>query len=276
MRQRLFALTSYFLRTTILSLPGIIYLILALLFWLLFFNPSQGTPDIDNYIVLIAAAGCALSFLITFSITSRANQVEHAPLIVRLPSRVEYLTAVFLSIFFYATALQLLIALLALIRGPGLIWTHFLEIPPIWLSLNILFAVLALHASDLVSNGWSRVYVYGILAVLLFGQNANSNSNQWLVDRASALSRFFFQQNLASLGNWFNSLSGWLNSDGISGVGQWFGYLFWPFRALVTAVRQGSFTVGQALTPAVLLLYATILFLLAAHFFATKDLDFME
>jgi len=40
--------------------------------------------------------------------------------------------------------------------------------------------------------------------------------------------------------------------------------------------HHGFFDTTQALAPAVILLYATILFMLAADFFASKDLDFTE
>jgi hypothetical protein len=42
------------------------------------------------------------------------------------------------------------------------------------------------------------------------------------------------------------------------------------------AVFAGGFTPSQALAPAVLLLYGSILFLIAATLFAGKDLDFTE
>jgi hypothetical protein len=51
--------------------------------------------------------------------------------------------------------------------------------------------------------------------------------------------------------------------------------LHWPFRAIVDGVTV-SFDRTEALAPAFLLLYATILFLLAADFFATKDLHLIE
>jgi hypothetical protein len=42
------------------------------------------------------------------------------------------------------------------------------------------------------------------------------------------------------------------------------------------AIIAGGFNTVQALAPAVLLLYATILFMLAADLFATKDIEFVE
>jgi hypothetical protein len=55
-----------------------------------------------------------------------------------------------------------------------------------------------------------------------------------------------------------------------------FSLLFWPFKAVADATIQGVFNPTQALAPAIILLYAAILFMLAADLFATKDLDFTE
>jgi hypothetical protein len=45
---------------------------------------------------------------------------------------------------------------------------------------------------------------------------------------------------------------------------------------MTDAIIQGYFSAEQALAPAVLLLYATILFMLAADLFAAKDIELME
>ena len=80
---------------------------------------------------------------------ARANEAAHYPLIVRLPSKVEFLTAVLLSTLITTIFLQLLVALLALVGGPNMSLGRVLEIPPIWIAVNVLAAVLAMHASDL-------------------------------------------------------------------------------------------------------------------------------
>ena len=54
------------------------------------------------------------------------------------------------------------------------------------------------------------------------------------------------------------------------------GVVFWPFDAMTSAVFAGGFTPSQALAPAVLMLYGSILFLIAATLFAGKDLEFVE
>ncbi len=276
MRRRVMTLTRYFLSAFFKSLTGSIYIILTLAFWLLFFNPQQGTPDVNYFILVIGIFGAAAVFLITLSIAGRANEATHYPFIIRLSSRVEYLTAVLLSTLIATMALQLLVAILALIfGGPTLALRQFIEIPPIWIAINVLTAVLALHASDFVTNGWSRIYVFGILAIFLFGQSINNESINLMLNSLSrtASNRGWYELS-TSFANATNTISSNANSiDQFFGA---FGFLFWPFRALPDAIIAGSFTSTQALAPAILLLYAVILYLLAADLFANKDLAFTE
>ena len=278
MSQRIAALTGYFLRSLTFSVTGAIYVILGLAFWAIMFPPGQTTPEASYYILLLAAFGATITFLSVLTISSRANQAANYPWIVRLPSRVEYLTAVFLAATLYAFGLQLLIAFLALFRGPELTWGLVLAIPPVWISLNILTAVLALHATDFVSSGWSRVYLFGLIAIFLFGQSLNSASSNssWFIIRLNALSRTFMGEGWYALVTPLNNFSNWLQNNGASSLSKLFSLPFWPFHAIVEAVVVGSFNVVQALAPAVLLLYATLLIMLAADLFATKDLDLTE
>ena len=276
MKQRIWTLTIYFLRRMFTSLSGLLYLILALVYWYFFFPPDQGTPDFDNYVLIIAGLGAALSFLMTLSLAARANEAENYPFLVRLPSKVEYLTAVLFSTLIATTLLQLLVALLALFEGPEITLLLALDIPPIWIAVNVLAAVLALHASDLATAGWSRVYVFGILAVFLFGQNVNESATNWLAERVGRLSSFFLSRDIISLSDAASTFSAWLTREGTETLQQLFGFIFWPFRAISEAILRGSFNPTQALAPAILMLYATILFMLAADLFANKDVDFTE
>ena len=278
MSQRIAALTGYFLRSLAFSVTGLIYSILGIAFWAIMFPPGQKTPEASYYILVLAAFGAVLTFLAALTISSRANQAANYPWIVRLPSRVEYLTAVFLAAIIYALILQFLVAILALFRGPGLTLEMVLEIPPIWVSLNVLTAVLALHATDFASKGWSRVYLFGLIAICLFGQSlssASSNSS-WFIIRLNALSRTFIGEGWYILVTPLNNFSNWLQNEWASSLGQLFSLPFWPFHAIADAVVAGSFNMVQALAPAVLLLYATLLIMLAADLFATKDLDLTE
>ena len=147
-----------------------------------------------------------------------------------------------------------------------------LEIPPLWLSANILIGVVALHATDMVTHGWSRVYVFGVLLVFLFGTTGGEVLSRWLAGQARALSGFLASRGLIAFSGTLNDISGWFSGAGLTTIGDTLGLLFWPFGAILDATIAGSFTRAQALAPAFLLVYATILFLLAADFFAGKDL----
>jgi hypothetical protein len=274
--QRIFTLTRYFLRSFFLSLTGLLYLILALVYWNLFFNPSQGTPEIENYILIIGIFGAAVSFLVTLSIASRANQAVNLPLVTRLSSRIEYLTAVLLSTVLAATLLQLLVAALAMFRGPGLVWGRLLEIPPLWIATNVLAVVLALHATDFVAAGWSRVTLFGILGLLLIGKSADSTISSWLVTRLNGWSITANSQGWQVLAEWMRNAGVWLNGRETGILSQIYSWIIWPFTAISDGVINGFFTAPQALAPAVILLYAAILFLLSADLFAGKDLEFVE
>lgn len=276
MIRRLLVLTSYFFRRLLFSLAGSIYVILALVYWAIFFPPGQGTPDMGNYVVIIGGFGAAITFMATLTTASRAYRAENYPLIVRLPSRIEYVTAVFGSAMLLALMLQLLVAILALIGGPETTLGQMLEIPPIWLALNLLAAMLALHASDLVASGWSRVLLFGILAVLLIGRNLAERLSSGLAALAGGVSSFFYAQQWLTVGNGFSRISAWLQGSGTEFFEKILGVIFWPFRALTEAIFAGYFTPAQALAPAVIVLYATILFLIAADLFATKDLELTE
>ncbi|NCF68755.1 MAG: hypothetical protein GWP61_22575 [Chloroflexi bacterium] len=276
MIRRLFVLTGYFLRNIFFSLAGSIYIILALAYWAIFFPPGQGTPDLDNYFLIIGAFGAAMTFLATLTIAARAYRAENYPLVVRLPSRAEYITAVFTSALLFTFVLQLLIAVLALIRGPQLSLGKMLEIPPLWISINLLAAMLALHASDMVASGWSRVVIFGVLAILLIGQNLVERFTSGLSAAVSSLSSVFYAQQWVTIADAFGRLSAWLYGVGSETLGKVLGVVFWPFNAITDAVLAGYFTPTQALAPAILVLYATILFLIASDLFATKDLDMSE
>lgn len=276
MIRRILILAGYLSKSVFFSLTGLILLILSLIYWAVFFPPGQGTPDVENYIILIGAWGAAATFLVTLAISGRASRLENYPLIVRLPSRVEYLVAVLVGSLALGIILQLLVAGLALIRGPEISSAQLLAIPPIWLSVNLLAAVLAAHASDLVTAGWSRVLLFGFIALALVFNSAASGSGSWFSDRFNDLAELFARFNLM----WFSDLSlsvaSWASQSPLSLVAQSISLIFWPFRAISDAIFSGRFTPSQALAPAVLLLYGTILFLIASILFAGKDLDFIE
>lgn len=276
MAQRILTLSVYLFRSLTVSLAGVIYFLLGLAFWWVFFDPGQGTPEIEYYILVIGLFGAALTFLVTLSIAGRAQRAANYPLLVRLPSRVEYLAAALISALLFSLLIQAVVALLALFRGPDLNLGRMVEIPPLWLAVDVLAAVLALHASDLVAAGWSRIAVFGVLAIFLFGENLAPANIDWLTVRLSRLAGWFMRAGWVGIGDLVNSFSGWLQTGGAATAGSLLGVVFWPFHAISDAVLAGYFRPTQALAPAILLLYATILFMLAADFFATKDLYLVE
>jgi len=276
MMQRIWALTAYFTKSVFFSLTGLILLILSLAYWVLFFPPGQGTPDFENYVIVIGAMGAATTFLLALSLSARASRLENYPLLVRLPSRVEYLVAVMLGSLILGVGLQLLVAGLALIRGPDMTAGHVLMIPPLWLSVDILAAVLAAHASDLVTSGWSRVIIFSLLAVLLILQGMSASPDSWLVSRLYDLSDVLLNFDMIRLSDGAAALGSWIGGNTMGALSQAAGVVFWPFKAMSDALFAGGFSPSQALAPAVLLLYSAILFLIGATLFAGKDLDFIE
>lgn len=276
MIQRVLILTGYFAKSIFFSLTGLVLLILSLIYWAVFFPPGQGTPDVENYIILIGALGAATTFLVTLAVSAKAARLENYPLLVRLPSRAEYLVSVLLSSLLLGLVLQLLVAGLALIRGPELTTFRILTIPPIWVSINVLSAILAIHATDLVTAGWSRVIIFGLLAIALVLNSASATPDTWFSDRLNDLAELFSRVNLMWFSDLLGSAAAWAYESPLSGIARMAGFIFWPFRAMADAVFAGEFTPSQALAPAVLLLYSSILFLIAATLFSGKDLEFLE
>jgi hypothetical protein len=275
MMRRTATLTAFLARHLLMSLTGLFYVLASLVFYWLAFQ--QRTPEVSYFVLVIGLFGAALTFLLTLSVASRANRAMNIPFLVRLPSRIEFLAAVLLTALLLALLLQVLVATLALLyNGPELHLGQAAQIPPVWLSLNILAAVMALHASELATAGWSRVYIYGTLAVLLFTHSNQALLSSWIGGRLAALSSFLLRQGWLSLSNPVQSAADWFSREGASYLGQVVGVVFWPFYAIGDAAVTGFFTRIQALAPSVLLIYATILFLLAADLFANKDLMMSE
>ncbi|MBK9052919.1 MAG: hypothetical protein IPL78_18990 [Chloroflexi bacterium] len=151
MIQRILTLLRYLFSSLVRSLSGILYLVLSLIFVYVFFL-NHNTPDFDYYMLLLAALGAGLAFLATLSTANIANQAISYPMLVRLPSRIEFLAAVLFSSLLYTTTIQWLMALLALRSGVELTLGHFFELPPVWFAVNLMASVLALHASDLAAR----------------------------------------------------------------------------------------------------------------------------
>jgi hypothetical protein len=264
MIRRVMALAEYFGRSLLFSLAGLLYILFALVCWWVLFDPRQTTPHVDYYILVNGVLGVTFAFLVTLTIAAHANRAVHYPWLARLPSRTEYLAAALISGFVCATALQILVALLATFHGPAFTLGRVAQLPMVWLPINLLGVLMALHTSDLVSNGWSRVCLYGGLLIFYLGQRVNETTTAGLAAR------------LDGLGHAFNLLSRWLASAEASSIAQIFGIPFWPFGALTNAVRADTFQPSLILAPMVLVLYGVILWRLAAKLFVGKDLQLTE
>lgn len=275
MTQRILALTNYLLYRLTTSLTGLGYLVMAMVYYGFAFRTR--TPEPDYFVLVIGLFGALITFLTGLTLAAKANEAQSDPILVRLPSRVEYLAAVLTASLVYGLGLQLLMAFLAYFRNePALTLGRALEIPPIWLSLNIFAAVVALHASDFVAAGWSRVAIFGSAALFLMGSDGLQSMTNWLAEQASQASNWAYGQGSATNGQFFQDVAGWLRESGGSSLQWLFDAPFWPFQATFEAVVAGQFSRTQALAPAAILLYATILFLLAAEFFAHKDIHLVE
>lgn len=277
MIRRIVALSRYLFRSLAFSLAGLLYILLALAFYIIFFDPRQQTPDLNYFTLILGLFGLALSFIVTLSVAARANQAVHFPLIAKLPSRIEYLSSVLLASLVYAGVIQLAVALLALMaNGPDITLRHLLEIPLLWIAGDVLFVVIALHATDLVARGWSRVYVFGVIGLLLYLQSGIGLLGDWLFGLFNRIGGALSERGLDRLAAVAYDVATWISSDGSSLVGTIFDIIFWPFSAITAAVINDHFSLTQALGPAVLLIYASLFFLLAAELFAHKDLFLSE
>jgi hypothetical protein len=133
-----------------------------------------------------------------------------------------------------------------------------------------------MHASDLVTSGWSRVILFGMLAIALILNSAAASPNSWFYERLSGLAEIFARINLMWFSDLLASAAEWANNSPLTGIARFAAILFWPFKAMADATFAGTFTPSQALAPAVLLLYGATLFLIAATLFTGKDLEFVE
>ncbi|MFK7803791.1 MAG: hypothetical protein AB8G95_19315 [Anaerolineae bacterium] len=276
MIQRITTLISYLLYRLINSMSSLVYLLAGFAFyWLTFF---QRAPEPEYFILIIGFFGLLVSFFATLTVASKANEAKSYPFFVRLESRVEFLAAVMITALIFAMILQLLMAAVVLIRNaPELTVGRVLEIPPIWLSLNVFAAVIALQASDFVAYGWSRVWIFGLLALSIVIGDDNGATLTWVADLMRSNSQPGAANNaISSFSNVLLTVADFLTGSVMTSVSNLFSGLFWPFKAILAAVLDGYFTGPQALAPALLLVFASILFLLAADFFSSRDMILNE
>lgn len=274
---RIFTLTRYLFRSLVFSLGGLLYILLAFAFYIVFFDPRQSTPDIDYYALLFGLFGIALAFLVTLSVASRANKAIHLPLIVRLESRIEYLTAVLITSVIYTMMVQFIFAIVAYFaNGPALDLADIISIPILWISADVLLVTVALHATDMVTKDWSRVYVFAIIGLLLYLNSEFDLISNWLATGLNSLGRSLASGGTIQIANLFFEAANWFSQDSTTIIDRFVDLVFWPFTAISQGLINGSFSLLQALAPALILFYAALMFVLASSFFATKDLFFTE
>lgn len=277
MMGRIYVLSKYLFGSLLSSLAGLLYLLLTLAFYIVFFDPRQQTPDTDYFVLVMGVYGLALSFLTTISVASRANKAVHFPFLVRLESRIEYLAAVLLASLVFSGIVQLVLAAAALIlNGPSFTALELLTIPLAWVAGNLLFISLALHATDMVTREWSRVYVFATIGLLLYLNSELDLISGWLSSLLNSLSRTATSAGLTAVGSWLFDVASWFSQENPTILDRLVALIFWPFNAISDAYISGGFTPVQAIAPAILLIYATVLFILASNFFARKDLFFTE
>lgn len=277
MTGRILGMSGYLLKSLLFSLAGLLYLLMTLAFYIVFFDPRQQTPDADYFVLVLGIFGLALSFLVTISVAARANKAVHFPFLVRLESRIEYLASVLLAAAVYAVLIQLLIGILALVlNGPDFTLIELLTVPLAWIAGNVLFITLALHATDLVTRDWSRVYVFAAIGLLLYLNSEIDLISGWLSGLLNSLGRTLMSAGLTEIGSLLFDVASWLTQENPTVLDRIVALVFWPFNAISDAYISGSFTLLQALAPAILLIYATGLFFLASNFFARKDLYLTE
>jgi hypothetical protein len=277
MIRRVLVLAIYFQRRFVLSLPGILFLLLALVFYMIFFGPGQKTPDVAYFASVLGIFGTILSFLVTLSLAATANRAANLPILVRIPSRVEYLTSVLLASIVFSSIVLLALAIVALlVNGPIFNAQLIILIPPLWFSGILMFSTLALHASDLVAWNWSRVYVFGIIALLIYLREGLRIIGNALANLFDELGIRFSNQGWDALASMANSLGNLVSETVPQILERSVDVVFWPFNAIANALINSQFSEMQAIAPVILILYASILFLLAANVFSSKDLILSE
>ena len=275
MIRRVFTLVGYLVHRSFFSLAGAAYALLGLVFWSLFFDPRLRPPGIGYYVLMNGTFGVLISFLVTLTVAGYANRAMHYPVLVRLHTRAEYLTAVAIAALGSAAVYQIAVAILATVQHDRLDFSFVEAIQyafVVWIPFNTLSVAVALHISNLVKLGRSRALVSnGLLMLLLLDDVAIT----WLAETLYQLGDRLCQKNLVGIGNTFVSSSDWL-IDNIDSIGWCSDTVFWPVRATIDIVKEGEWQPTLRLSVGILLVYSVILFVLAIRLFTRKDLHLTE
>jgi hypothetical protein len=185
MTRRIFTLALFLTRNLFRTLLGILPPVLTLLIYRLTFTyRDQGDPA---YLTAMGGAGLAFVGIITaWLVADRANRAAMYPLIARLPSRIEYLAAVIVSIVLIMLAMAVLyLALVLGLHHMTLTPMQLVLIVPRWLTLFVFVAALGLMMSKLASHGGSHIITFTVLGLMALSREQlrflNPGESSWLI-----------------------------------------------------------------------------------------------
>jgi hypothetical protein len=233
---RTWTLALFLTRDLFLSLTGIVPLAAALAFGLIAFEYGMDQPQFFTVAGLGIGMICLLTTLL---LASRANRASSYLLVARLHHRAEILAALLLSSLGITTVLALLIAAANLLAGrltlefPSLLW-----LLPTWLALWLMLSALALILSALSSRDGSNLVAYLLVVGLLL-----VNDQRVMLEGRRL---------------------GWLSRAAAA--------VLWPVSTLLSRATADLHDRSYFLALALTLLYALLLFGLAAQLFVDKDL----
>jgi len=258
--KRLWALVRYLLQDLFRSLTGLLVVVAALVFYLVAIAGVTGGIDRDYYALVIGGFFAMMALVLAVVIADRANQASSYLLILRLRSRTPFLAGVLLTAIAVSGLLAVGVALISIPRlAAPLTAGMVLDIVPVWASWLALAAALGLHMSELVRRGWSRTWLYAVLAFILFVLNQRqsgvavelSDRFDWIPHVMPDPTRWVWAIKLVDV-------------------------ILWPVAATIQVARAGDYGVPESLAPGLLLLGAASVFLLAAALFERKDLILPE
>lgn len=237
---RIWVLTLFFIRDLFRSLSGVVPLAVGLAFGIIAFEYGM---DQAQFITVAGIGIGAICVLTTLLMSNRANRGSSYLLIARLHRRAELLAALALSGVGITAMLAISITAANLFAGrldldfPSALW-----ILSTWLPLWLLAASLALPLSALVGRGGSHLAGYALLAALLIAN-----------DRSTMLA-----------------------NRGLEWLVRAVDVILWPPTTLLAQASAEIHDRPYVLAWLLTMVYAALLFGLAASFLADKDLLWSE
>jgi hypothetical protein len=237
---RVWSLAGFLTRDLFLSLSGIVPVAVAVTFGLIAFEYGMDQAQFFTVAGLGTATVCMLTALL---LAARANRAWVYPLLGRLSRRRELLAAIVTSSLGVSGVLALLMAGGNLLAGrltlhmPSALW-----LLPTWFALWLLSAALALPLAALTGRGGSHLALWVLFAALLVAYDQKS--------------RFV--------------------GPGLEWASRLMAITFWPVTTLLSRASAGVHDGAYFLALLLTLVYALLLFALAAQLFRHKDLLWAE